>query len=35
MKYANGTIYVGEMVKNLRHGFGVRTFKNSDIVYVG
>lgn len=35
VKYFNKTVYVGEMVNNLREGFGHRNYLNCDLIYVG
>lgn len=35
VQYHDGTIYVGHVTNGLRHGYGVRTFPNSPLVYAG
>jgi hypothetical protein len=35
VQYFNGTLYVGDMAKNLREGFGYRNYEKCDLIYAG
>lgn len=35
VRYKDGTVYVGNLTTNNRHGFGFRTYPKSDLVYAG